>query len=149
MTDPADVHSASILIVDDCRDTASTLCELLKWKGYRHVAWTTDGRAVPDLVSRQACGLILLDMHMPEVSGLDVIHSLQAKALLEGIPVVAISGDQRYRSVSVAAGACAFLIKPFSPDQLEATIASALVHASMALARHAAAGQRPALPSVP
>ena len=138
MTDPADVHSACILIVDDCRDTATTLCELLKWKGYRHVAWTTDGKAVPDLVARQTCGLILLDMHMPEVSGLDVIHSLQAMASLNGIPVVAISGDQRYRTVSVAAGACAFLIKPFSPEQLEATIATALLHASVSPARHAA-----------
>lgn len=138
MTDPADVHSAFILIVDDCRDTASTLCELLKWKGYRHVAWTTDGKVVPDLVTREGCGLILLDMHMPEVSGLDVIHSLQVKALLEGVPVIAISGDQRYRAVSVAAGACAFLIKPFSPEQLEATIASALLHASVSPAGHAA-----------
>jgi DNA-binding response OmpR family regulator len=139
MTDPADVHSACILIVDDCRDTASTLCELLKWKGYRHVAWTTDGRAVPDLVTRETCGLILLDMHMPEVSGLDVMRSLQAMAAsANGIPVVAISGDQRYRAVSVAAGACAFLIKPFSPEQLEATIASALFRASIPLARHAA-----------
>jgi DNA-binding response OmpR family regulator len=138
MTDPADVHSAGILIVDDCRDTASTLCELLKWKGYRHVAWTTDGKAVPDLVAREGCGLTLLDMHMPRVSGLDVIHNLQTMASLNGIAVVAISGDQRYRAVSIAAGACAFLIKPFSPEQLEAAIASALRHASMPLAGHAA-----------
>lgn len=77
-------------------------------------------------------------MHMPEVSGLDVIHTLQAKALLEGVLVIAIPGDQRYRAVSVAAGACAFLIKPFSPEQLEATIASALLHASVSPAGHAA-----------
>jgi DNA-binding response OmpR family regulator len=138
MTDPADVHSAYIVIVDDCRDTASTLCELLKWKGYRHVAWTTDGKAVPGLVTSDTCGLILLDMHMPEVSGLDVMRTLQTMESSNGIPVVAISGDQRYRAVSVAAGACAFLIKPFSPEQLEATIASALFHASPPLARHAA-----------
>jgi DNA-binding response OmpR family regulator len=137
MIDPADVHTPGILIVDDCRDTASTLCELLKWKGYRHVAWTTDGKAVPDLVSRENCGLILLDMHMPRVSGLDVIHSLQTMAAPNDIAVVAISGDQRYRALSVAAGACAFLIKPFTPEQLEAAIASALCHAAMPLAGHA------------
>lgn len=126
MSNPADVHSASILVVDDCHDTASTLCELLKWKGYRHVAWTTDGRAVTGLVTRETYGLILLDMHMPEVCGLDVMRRLQALKLARGIPVVAISGDQRYRAVALAAGAWAFLIKPFSPELLEAAIAGAL-----------------------
>jgi len=65
MTDLADVHSARILTVDDCCDTASTLSELLRWKGYKHVAWTTDGKAVPGLVTADPFGLILLDMHMP------------------------------------------------------------------------------------
>jgi CheY-like chemotaxis protein len=87
------------------------------------------------LVTAETCGVILLDMHMPGVSGLDVMRSLQTMALSRGIPVVAISADQRYRAVSVAAGACAFLIKPFSPAQLEAAIADALFHASPPLAR--------------
>jgi len=52
--------------------------------------------------------------------------------------VVAISGDQRCRTASVAAGACDFLIKPFSPEQLEATIARALLPALAPLAGHAA-----------
>jgi CheY-like chemotaxis protein len=138
MTNPADVHSAYILVVDDCRDTASTLCELLKWKGYRRVAWTTDGKAVPGLVARETGGLILLDMHMPEVCGLDVMRSLQAMELAHGFPVVAISGDQRCMAASVASGACAFLIKPFSPEQLEAAIASALFRASTPFATQAA-----------
>jgi len=138
MTDPDDLHSAYILIVDDCRDTASTLCELLKWKGYRHVAWTTDGKAVPALVASNSRGVILLDMHMPRVSGLDVMRSLRAMDSANGITVVAISGDQRCRTASVAAGACDFLIKPFSPEQLEATIARALLPALAPLAGHAA-----------
>lgn len=138
MTNPADVHGAHILVVDDCRDTASTLCELLKWQGYRHVAWTTDGGAVTGLVTRETCGLILLDMHMPEVCGLDVMRGLQAVESARGIPVVAISGDQRYRAVALAAGAWAFLIKPFSIELLEAAIASALSANATLPARHPA-----------
>lgn len=126
MTDRTDVHSAHILIVDDCRDTASTLFELLKWKGYKHVSWTTNGKAVPDLVTMNPYGLRLLDILMPDVNGLDVMRSLQAMQSSGGISVIAILGDQRYRAVSIEAGAAAFLIKPFSPEQLEAAMCNAL-----------------------
>ena len=136
MTDPADIHSARILIVDDCRDTASTLCELLKWKGYSHVSWTTDGKAVTGLMALDRYGLILLDMHMPSLSGLEIMHSLHTVEPAHGPPVIAISGDQRYKAASVAAGAYAFLIKPFSPEKLEAAIIDALSSPVPGLARH-------------
>lgn len=126
MIDPADIRSARILIVDDCCDTASTLCELLKWKGYKHVSWTTDGKAVVGLMAAHHYDLILLDMHMPSLSGLEIMHDLHATKPVNALLIIAISGDQRYKVASVAAGAHAFLIKPFSPEELEATIIDAL-----------------------
>lgn len=123
---PADIHSARILIVDDCCDTAGTLCELLKWMGFSRVSWTSDSKAVLALVTKNPVDLLLLDMHMPDLSGLDVMRNLREKAVTQSIPVIAFSGDQRYRSVSVAAGACTFLIKPFKHEELETTILNAL-----------------------
>jgi DNA-binding response OmpR family regulator len=137
MTDQFDIHGARILIVDDCRDTASTLCELLKWKGYTHAFWTTDGKAVPGLVAEEHFGLIFLDMHMPNPSGVEVIRNLHTTGSAYRVSVIAISGDQRYRTVSIAAGACAFLIKPFSQEEIEAAIFNVLSGSSSPLARHA------------
>ena len=135
MTDLADIHSARILIVDDCCDTASTLCELLKWKGYRHVFWATDGKAVNSLVTADHYGLLLLDMHMPSLSGLEIMHNLHAIDPAHRLPVIAISGDQRYKAASIETGAYAFLIKPFSHEQLEAAIINALSSAAPPLPR--------------
>jgi len=137
MIDPAEIHSARILIVDDCCDTAGTLSELLKWKGYKCVSWTSECKAVLGLMTRIPFDLLLLDMHMPGLSGLEVMHNLYAKEVLHSIPVIAFSGDHRYRTVSVAAGACAFLLKPFQHEELEATIVDVLSRPISPSAKHA------------
>jgi two-component system cell cycle response regulator len=126
MKDVPSLHSASILIIDDCRDTASVLCELMALKGYENVFWTTDSGALTCLYLTNHYGLILLDMHMPAVSGLDVMHYLRDKQHAICVPVIAISGDQRYKLAALEAGACAFLLKPFDYDELEAAVSNAL-----------------------
>jgi DNA-binding response OmpR family regulator len=126
MKDVPGLHSASILIIDDCRDTASLLCELMTLNGYENVSWATDGGALTCLHPAKNHELILLDMHMPAVSGLDVIHYLRDTEHASCVPVIAISGDQRYRLAALEAGACAFLLKPFNYDELEATVSNAL-----------------------
>jgi DNA-binding response OmpR family regulator len=120
------LHSASILIIDDCCDTASVLCELMTLKGYENVSWTTDSDALTSFCSRNHYELILLDMHMPAISGLDVMHYLRHSEHARCIPVIAISGDQRYKLAALEAGACAFLLKPFDYEELEAIVFNAL-----------------------
>ena len=97
-----------------------------------------NSRAVPGLVIADPTSLILLDMHMPDPSGLEVMRNLHGTEGTHRIPVIAFSGDQRYRTVSGAAGAAAFLIKPFSHDELETTILNALSSVLPPVARHTA-----------
>jgi len=126
MTDALDIHSVPILIVDDCCDTASTLCELLTLKGFRKVSWVTGYDASSNRCSAHYYGLLLLDMHMSAISGLDVMHHLRNTKPEPSVPVIAISGDQRYRTVAIEAGACAFLLKPFDHGEVEAAVYNAL-----------------------
>ncbi|MDB5839517.1 MAG: diguanylate cyclase [Herminiimonas sp.] len=126
MTDSTIIHRARILIVDDCCDTAGLLCELLTLKGYEQVSWATDADAVRSLHMANHYGLILLDMHMPNLGGLDVMRHLHTTEPDYYVPVIAISGDRRYRTVAMEAGACAFLLKPFSHKEVEATICNVL-----------------------
>src|SRR5438045_3737031 len=109
MTGVSGIHSTRILIVDDCCDTANLQCELLTLKGYQEVSWTTGREVLPSLGAATGYGLILLDMHMPGMSGLDVMHNLRNTKPEPSVPVIAISGDQRFRTVAIEAGACAFL----------------------------------------
>jgi DNA-binding response OmpR family regulator len=137
------LHSASILIIDDCCDTASVLCELMALKGYENVSWTTDSDALTSLRSGNHYELILLDMHMPAITGLDVMHYLRDSEHASCLPVIAISGDQRYKLVALEAGACAFLLKPFDYDELDATVFNALAMRYKSITRPRTACKEP------
>jgi 5'-3' exonuclease len=60
MKDVPRLDSASILVIDDCCDTASVLCELMALKGYENVSWTTDSDALTSLCPGNHYGLIFL-----------------------------------------------------------------------------------------
>lgn len=126
MTGLNDIHSTRILIIDDCCDTASLLCELLSLKEYRAVSWTTSSNALLAFHPADSFGLLLLDMHMPVTSGLHVLNCLRNKSSQGYIKVIAMSGDQRYRAIATAAGACAFVLKPFDYGEVEVAVSNAL-----------------------
>jgi DNA-binding response OmpR family regulator len=126
MTTPNDFHNARILIVDDCWDTASSLTELLAVRGYQSVCWTTDGEAVCQLHAGDHYDLIVLDMHMPEVSGLDVMKRLRMSKLGCRVSIIGMTGDEFCRMEALGAGASACLMKPFEFPELECRIHQAL-----------------------
>lgn len=126
------IHGTRILVVDDCSDTASLLCELLVLKGYADVSCTTNARAVRDLCRANHYDLILLDMHMPHLCGLHIMRGLHASAHGQRMPVIAMSGDSRYQAIAMTAGARGFLLKPFNHEEVEASIRDARGDASMA-----------------
>ena len=108
------LHSAHVLVVDDCFDTCGVLCALLTQVGYENVSSMTDGKLLLDGETGNYFSLIVLDMHMPTLDGLEIMRHLRSKQTGYCVPVIAISGDQRYRTVAIAAGAYAFLLKPFN-----------------------------------
>ena len=118
--------SAPILIIDDCRDACGQLSEMLLQLGYENVSTATDGTPLFGGNRADDYKLILLDMHMPGRGGLDIMRQLRSKTVGNFVPVIAISGDQRYTTVAIAAGACAFLLKPFNSRNLETTMYDAL-----------------------
>jgi CheY-like chemotaxis protein len=77
MVNEAEILNAKILIVDDRKDNARSLRDLLKASGYSHVTYTTDGREVRGLHDKNRYNLILLDLQMPGMDGFEVMKSLQ------------------------------------------------------------------------
>ena len=126
MSRSSNFYGARILIVDDCCDTCGVFCALLNQAGYANVSFATDGRHLLGVDAGNPYSLIVLDMHMLTLGGLEIMRHLRTKQAGYSVPIIAISGDQRFRTVAIAAGACAFLLKPFHRGELEATIYSAL-----------------------
>ncbi len=116
---------SGILIIDDEAALVSSLAFALRGEGYtvEGVGLAADGLRAAE---RSAPSLILLDLRLPDGSGLDVLERLQVA--LPGVPVIMISahGDTRAAVQAVKKGAQDYLTKPFELDDLLLTIRSAL-----------------------
>ncbi|MEJ2012011.1 MAG: response regulator [Anaerolineales bacterium] len=116
-----------VLVVDDEIAFCDVVCEILIASGYVASA-AQDAPEAMDALSRERPDLILSDIMMPEIDGLQFIRGLRQDPRFMEIPVLVVSakasnGD---REAAFAAGASSFLAKPFSAGELETHIASLL-----------------------
>lgn len=119
-------QNGRILVVDDDHDLCDLLAEFLDEEGY-DVARAYDGRAALDSVRRAVPDAVLLDLLLPDISGLTVGQTLRADALTSRVKLVVISGDRAALAASRAAlGGAAFLEKPFSLEAIADAVRDAL-----------------------
>jgi signal transduction histidine kinase len=112
-----------ILVVDDEPDALALLISVLTEAGYR-VRPADSGSLALASVATSAPDLILLDMRMPHMDGLEACRQLKARKESSEIPVVFVSGstDAETRVEGLALGAVDFVIKPFDRAELLARI---------------------------
>ena len=111
------------MIVEDNDDSLFMLKSVLNRKGYRVVeAW--DGKQAIELAETEDPDLILLDLQLPRLNGLGVIHRMRQNSKLQNVPVVIITGQdpEKYRSNAIAEGCDDFLVKPIDFDRLDAVL---------------------------
>ena len=120
-----DKHEAKILVVDDDRNLADNLVEYLGRLGYQAVA-AYGGREAVDKFGKEPFHLVITDLMMPEVSGLEVLEAV--KALDSRVIVLVITGYGTIQSAVTAIkdGAYDFVPKPFKMNELEVIISRAL-----------------------
>ncbi|MBK8480071.1 MAG: response regulator transcription factor [Proteobacteria bacterium] len=124
--------SAVILIVEDELDLVSTLEYTLQREGYRTRAALT-GRAALELAQQEPLpDLVLLDLMLPDCSGLEVCRQLRRDERTRGIPIVIASakGEEIDRVVGFELGADDYVVKPYSVREL-------LLRVRAVLRRHA------------
>jgi two-component system cell cycle response regulator DivK len=112
-----------ILVVDDNEDNRQILIDLLSTAGYEIVEAHTGPDAVT-IAAREAPDLILMDIQLPGIDGLEATRRIKAQPALAGIPVIAVtsyalSGDDRKAH---EAGCDGYVTKPFSPRALLAKV---------------------------
>ena len=120
--------SRHLLVVDDEPHIGLLLRPHLEHLGYRVSLARTLGQARAALAQPRApVDALLLDLHLPDGSGLDLLRELRGAAATRGLPVIVLTaeGEERVLDEAQQLGS-ALLTKPFSPTKLTARIAEML-----------------------
>jgi len=113
----------TILIVDDEPYMIRLLQHHIERGGYRMIK-AVNGREALERIYSARPQLVLMDVMMPEINGLEVLAELRRDPGMKDLPVIIMTTNaQRFtREEAEAAGVSAFLTKPFSPTQLMAQV---------------------------
>lgn len=111
-----EIQKATVMVVDDDLTNIRIACGMLKSRFY--VMTAASGKEAFELLKRQMPNLILLDVHMPEMDGFEVIRRLKADEKYKHIPVIFLTADEdgEVEVQGFAEGALDFITKPFRKD---------------------------------
>jgi CheY-like chemotaxis protein len=127
MTLDVDLHP-TVLVVDDSYDTRLVLRRLLEARAYR-VVEAADGQEAVDVARRECPDLILMDLNMPRMNGLEATRRIrECKELCASAPVLAFTSFDTYgmEAAALEAGANGYLRKPFDSEEAERVMRSFL-----------------------
>ena len=114
----------TILVVEDEPKILRIVCDYLDRAGFRSVE-AVDGRSALQLAQRDRPDLVVLDLGLPDMDGLDVIRRLRERSR---VPVVVLTarGEESDRLVGLELGADDYVVKPFSPKEVVARVRAVL-----------------------
>jgi diguanylate cyclase (GGDEF)-like protein len=138
--------SAKVLVADDSEVDRSAARDALQEGGY-DVVEAADGQEALQVCAREQPDLVMLDVVMPRLTGLETCRILKAKAQSEYLPVIMISkrSSANARVEGLRSGADDYLDKPFDPDELRARVEVLLRTRSM-VRKRIARGTRESAP---
>ncbi len=115
----------TILLVEDFDDTRLMMKLWLVKNGFR-VVEADSGEAAIRLAAEELPDLIIMDMMMPGMNGLDATQRIREHQALRQTPIVAVSayGADEYRAIAIEAGCDDYVSTPFVPDKLVKLIQS-------------------------
>jgi two-component system, OmpR family, alkaline phosphatase synthesis response regulator PhoP len=123
VTDLQPVHA---LVADDEPHIGRIIKMKLEQQGQFLVTLAYDGREALEVLRREGdIGLVLLDLMMPYLSGLDVLAEMKRDDRLKRVPTIVLTaaGQEQQHHMAMELGASEFLTKPFSPKKLYARAA--------------------------
>ena len=125
---PAAAPGPTVLVVEDDHETRAALVRNLVARGYRAVE-AADGRSALRRWEAKRPDVVLLDLGLPDLDGLDIIRRIRRDALT---PIVILSGryEEREKVEALERGADDYVTKPFGVDELNARLRVALRRAA-------------------
>lgn len=118
---------ANILAVDDSASMRQMVAFTLKGAGH-NVTDAQDGKHALEIASKQSFDLVLTDVNMPVMDGLSLTRELRKLGNYRFTPILVLTTEAgpEKKQEGRAAGATGWLVKPFNPDQLLATVKKVL-----------------------
>lgn len=112
-----------ILVVEDNELNMKLFCDILEANGYETIK-STDGTTALELARKHHPALILMDIQLPEISGLEVTRRIREDPLVSKIPIVAVTAfAMRGDEEKIREGGCeAYIAKPISVSQFLETV---------------------------
>ncbi len=115
--------SKTILVVEDDYLNMKLFCDLIEAHGYRTIRART-GKEALDAVSAHDLDLILLDIELPDISGIEVMRRIKNDSATKSIPIVAVTAFATAKDSEIirGAGCDEYLTKPVSVDRLMSAV---------------------------
>jgi DNA-binding response OmpR family regulator len=124
MTPYSTINKPVLFMVEDEEDTANLIKMVMEKDGYQVIHAGDGQKAQSQIEALSPPNLVLLDMGLPHVSGLELLGQIRKKPSWGGIPVVMLTADADKTDIckAIVAGATEYILKPFKPDALVARL---------------------------
>lgn len=117
-----------VAVVDDEPETNEMIAEMVRLSGHE-VVTSFDGFSAMRLISNEMPDLVILDVMMPDLSGLEVLRFMNRDPRLKKIPVIVLSARSRPEDIQegIRAGANLYLTKPVAFNEMRAAVQSLIM----------------------
>lgn len=118
-----DTRGSLVLVVDDVRDGRETCAQYFDFHGYR-VATAKDGVEAVERAGELLPDVILMDLRLPRMDGLEATRRIKQDERTNAIPVIALTAHalESTHEQAIEAGCCEVVTKPCLPRELEQTV---------------------------
>jgi two-component system chemotaxis response regulator CheY len=120
--------SFNVLIVDDSSSMRAIVRKTMKVSGFDigELLEAADGREAIKVLNDEWVDLVLTDINMPNMNGLELISEMKKDEILKSIPVVMVTteGSEKRIQESMNLGASGYIQKPFMPEEIKRTLST-------------------------
>jgi two-component system chemotaxis response regulator CheY len=111
---------AELLVVDDSKVMREMIVACLRADGRLRFSHAASGLEAIEQLSLRPFDLVVLDLNMPDIGGIEVLEFIRGQDRLKSLPIIIVTtrGDDSSRERALSAGASRFMVKPFDPETI-------------------------------
>ena len=117
-----------VLVVDDSKVMRDMIVACLRADAALAFTHASSGLEAIEQLSLKSFDLVVLDLNMPDIGGIEVVEFIRSQDKLAALPIIIVTtrGDDASRDRALAVGASRFMTKPFTPDSILAEVRALL-----------------------